>query len=148
MKKFKLRIRAFGIAVALVVGGLLAVGLATPSQAAPADNCTKGYTCMWRDHDYKTAGAASSKISFSLGISDLDGWYYSGFAKNKSYSANDSVTSVYNKGSELQSCYYKGSAYTGASFCLPKAGGTRNNLATSISPALFNDTITSARFVK
>jgi len=140
------RLGISGVAMALAVGGAAA---AQPAEAATS-NCASGYACLWRDNDYRTNGSGSGWMSFQYSVSNLSGWYYNGFSHTGTYSADNSATSIYNSGNELRACFYQdavsGGKWQSGPFCLPLKAG-RNNLATSVAPAGWNDRISAARFV-
>lgn len=133
------RVIAQAAAAALLVGG--GVVLASPAQAA-SSHCSVGYFCIWRDKDFQTDGVGTSLKSIYYSLANYAGSYYSG----TSFSANDSASSFWNRSGTSQSVYiYKYADAGGVSFKVP-AGSGRNNLATSLDPALWNDTISSAYF--
>lgn len=129
----------------VVAAGVLVVP--TSAQAATS-NCPAGYTCIWKDHDYKTAGSDGTLTRLYYYIPDLGLWQYKasdGTGGNSGYSSDNSASSVYNHGNSESARYYKDKRATGSYFTLTP-GSVRNNLATSLSPIGFNDTISSIYF--
>lgn len=142
---------AAAIIVASGITGLSQSPAKAEEQPAPLayTDCALGYSCLWRDNDYKTNGYGPGYVRFQYGIPYLSQYYYNGFPATSTYNADKSATSIYNNGRTLRACFYKGTSYTmpsGNPFCLPTGSG-RNNLATSIAPLGWNDSIRSARFV-
>ncbi|WP_110589175.1 peptidase inhibitor family I36 protein [Microbacterium suaedae] len=77
----------------------LVVALAAPLVAvvpanAAASDCSSGYTCIWRDHTYRTNGSGTSRVQFQQYIPDYSTLNYSGTTIN----AGNNAVSVYNNG--------------------------------------------------
>lgn len=133
--------------VAATVLACVGTALTATESSAAVNDCDSGDACIWRDHDVQTAGYGRGWIAFEYSVANYAGWFYNGFPHTSVYSADNSATSLRNNGNELRACFYKYKNYDGASTCYPVKSG-RNNLATSLSPIGFNDTISSGRFMQ
>lgn len=133
---------------AVLVAAILITAIVPSAAEAATGNCAAGYSCIWRDHDYKTAGADSTLVRLYYYIPNLSGYQYrgsDGTGSNSGYSANNSATSVYNHGNSDLCRYYK-DAYGAGGYFILEPGSVRNNLATSLSPQGFNDSLSSIYF--
>lgn len=118
----------------------LAIGMA-PAQAATS-NCPSGYFCIWGDYSYKTSGLDTALVKFYNYIPNYGYWQYAG----TSIGASNTATSLYNHSSGGNDArIYKGTNGTGDGYTIGPLS-SRSNLATSIAPTGFNDTIESAYF--
>lgn len=117
---------------AVAVVGLAALGLAvTPTASAAQGDCASGYTCMWENSGYQ--GGA---VSFQRYIPDLALW-----STTNGHNANDTLSSVKNRGISEGTCLFQNRGGGGASRHVPR-GASWYNLADH----QFNDTISSAYF--
>ena len=85
---FKKGLAAAAVMIGVVGGGLM---VASPASAATS-NCPSGALCVWKDTAYRTAGSDSALVGFQ---NYVDNYAFYSFA---GYSANDSITSVYDNG--------------------------------------------------
>ncbi|BDZ49650.1 hypothetical protein GCM10025867_18910 [Frondihabitans sucicola] len=95
---------------------------------------------MYRNHTY--GGGYFNFVSY---IANLDGRKYADLGY---FSANDSVSSVYNNGTKKAVRFYQTKNYTGPYVDLPlKTEDTNLNDASGQIKKVFNDRISSAKFI-
>ncbi len=129
------------VTAASAVGLLGLVVLAPPASAGETD-CASGYFCVWKDTNYKTSGAGGAWVRFG----SLNSNYYYSYYNGTSTRASGNITSLVNRSSAGNDVFiYKGAHGSGARYAIAPGSG-RSNLATSISPWGWNDSITSAYF--
>jgi hypothetical protein len=128
-------------ATALLVATLGTVATATTASAASSD-CPVGYSCLWGSTGYRTDGVEDRLFKFYECQYNL-GWVnYSGGT-----SANNSASSVSNRGNHNSARYYVDAAYAGPSFVLDKGTGDGNlGDASGNAPGGFNDALSSGKF--
>ena len=115
---------------ALTIVPLLGISLATTAQAAQGD-CGDGYTCMWENKDF--GGGA---VSFQRYIPDLSQW-----SMTNGNRANDTISSVKNRGNVNGTCLFANANGTGSSRHV-----SRRQQIQDLGSYGFNDTISSAYF--
>lgn len=81
-------------AIAGVVLALAAPLIAVAPANAASSDCSSGYTCIWRDHTYRTGSSETARVQFSKYIPDYSTWSYSGTSIN----AGNNAVSVFNNG--------------------------------------------------
>lgn len=135
------RIGARLTALALAVGLSAAGGIATAAAAsAAAWDCPVGYACAWESGGYTTARSGTAHISFFQCQHDFSLRNYAGTSIN----ADNSASSVHNRGQYETVIFYTGVNYTGLPFAFAVSGGD-TNLAIG-GPAGANDQISSGKF--
>lgn len=148
-----MRITPIAAAIASATGLTASLLLASPAQASPAStstpasetkvvspapsSCKKGYACGWRHKNYST-----DLVSFQWSISD--------YALLSLWGKEDNMTSsVYNNGTTLRAVFWQYKNYGGPSISLALQNGDRNLAdANGTVPKVFNDRISSAKFLK
>ncbi len=132
------------LAAGAVVLGVLGAGIMVASPASAAtSNCPSGATCVWKDTAYKTAGSDSALIGFQNFVANYASYTYGG------YSANDSITSVYNNGNTSTVSMYIDKNYSGFEFSLVRGtgDGDLSNTVGAVPTSAWNDVTSSGQFV-
>lgn len=132
------RLAAIAGFVAATSVALLLVPVSSASAAPVA--CGSGKACMYRHATY-----GGGYFNFYDRISNLQGEIYSDLGW---WSANDSVSSVYNNGNYKTVRFYQDKGYKGQHVDLPKKRED-SNLGDKFGSIgkVFNDRISSAKFV-
>jgi hypothetical protein len=131
------------VAAAALVALVGSVGLAGAASAAAGD-CPSAYACTWRDANYVTGTSGAAHVKFHSCHHDFRLSTYAGTSIN----ANDSASSVSNRGTQSSATFYVDNLYTGTSFTLAKGTGDGNlSDASGNAPGGFNDRLSSAKFV-
>ncbi|WP_369408638.1 peptidase inhibitor family I36 protein [Cellulomonas triticagri] len=117
------------------------VGFAGTASAAASD-CPSTYACTWRDANYQTNGSGTALVKFFACHHDFRVSNYTGMSN-----ANDSASSVSNRGTQSSATFYVDNLYKGASFTLAKGTGDGNlSDSSGHAPGGFNDKLSSAKF--
>ncbi|QPL04573.1 peptidase inhibitor family I36 protein [Actinomyces respiraculi] len=122
--------RSWGRVAVLAALPLTLMGMTGTAHAAQGD-CGSGYTCMW-EQNYDQEGGG---ISFQRYIPDLSLWDLT-----NGHGANDTISSVKNRGSYEGTCLFP-DAYAGGYGIHLARGYSFSNLAVSTN---LNDAISSA----
>lgn len=134
--------KAMRVAAAALVALLGSVGLAGTASAAAGD-CPSAYACLWGDANYQTKGIGTAHVKFHSCHHDLRLSTYAGTTIN----ANDSASSVSNRGIQSSASFYPDILYAGPPFTLAKGTGDGNlSDSSGNAPGGFNDKLSSAKF--
>lgn len=130
------------VAAAALVALLASVGFAGTASAAAGD-CPSTYACIWRDANYVTNGSGVKHVKFFACHHDFRVSSYAGTTIN----ANDSASSVSNRGTQASATFYVDNLYKGTSFTLAKGTGDGNlSDSSGHAPGGFNDKLSSGKF--
>ncbi len=131
------------VAAAAFIALVGSVGLAGAASAAAGD-CPSTYACIWRDANYVTGTSGTAHVKFHSCHHDFRLSNYAGTTIN----ANDSASSVSNRGTVSSASFYLDTLYAGPSFTLAKGTGDGNlSDSSGNAPGGFNDKLSSAKFV-
>lgn len=136
---FKKGLAAAAVMIGVVGGGLM---VASPASAATS-NCPSGALCVWKDTAYRTAGSDSALVGFQNYVDNYAYYSYGG------YSANDSITSVYNNGNTSTVYMYIDKNFSGYEFQLGRGtgDGDLSNTVGAVPTSAWNDKTSSGEFV-
>lgn len=82
--------------------------------AVNAAPCNSGFSCIWGDQNFQTAGSSANKIAFQFYIPNFGSWVYA----NTGQSGANSATSVTNEGVAQRVYYYDNTGCNVFSFSL------------------------------
>lgn len=138
MMKTKLRSIALAMALGVTtIGGSLLV--TTP---ASAWTCSSGYSCVWKDGSFNTAGSSTNSDKFQYYRPNWTNVYYA----NTAYEVNNTVSSVMNNGNVSYAYFYIDGSCNGPSFNRAPGGNGDSNLSDTTGPTGFNNALSSAKF--
>ncbi len=132
--------------ILLTSATLVLAGATTAASAAedPTYRCKEAgkWACIWRDAGYMTNGSGRALVGINDRIPRLSTWDYAGSGVN----ANNSASSVKNRGERARVRLYKGEEYTGDYFTLP-AGHYDGDFNNGTPAGGFNDQVSSMKFI-